>query len=89
MIYYHKSYSEENSSCNKEEHADLAIPKNGKNELNGQTFTIGVAIATNWKTSDIGKVVYESALVQAGTTPNKYAVFATNVLHLVTEIFGY
>ncbi|WP_373232098.1 glycosyl hydrolase family 28-related protein [Cohnella sp.] len=50
-------------------------PKNGKFLFNGQAFTAGLPTATGWLASDIGKVVYESAPAEAGTTPNKYTIF--------------
>ncbi|OMD66006.1 hypothetical protein BSK62_13135 [Paenibacillus odorifer] len=55
----------------------LAIyyPKNGKFLFNGQTYTTGVPTTIGWKTTDIGKLVYESVPVQAGTTGSKYVTF--------------
>lgn len=53
----------------------IYYPKNGRFLFNGQAFTAGVPTATGWLSTDIGKVVYESAPVQAGTSPNKYVIF--------------
>lgn len=50
----------------------IYFPKNGKFVYDGQKYTSGLPTATGWKASDIGKVVYEFAPIEAGTTPNKY-----------------
>ncbi|MDY8095878.1 glycosyl hydrolase family 28-related protein [Paenibacillus polymyxa] len=53
----------------------IYFPKNGRFLFNGQAFSTEVPTATGWKSTDIGKVVYESAPIQGGTSPNKYVIF--------------
>ncbi|WP_312151049.1 glycosyl hydrolase family 28-related protein [Paenibacillus odorifer] len=53
----------------------IYYPKNGKFLFNGQPYTTGVPTTTGWKTTDMGKVVYESAPVQAGNAGSKYVTF--------------
>lgn len=50
----------------------ISYPKNGRFLFNGQAFTTGLPTAIGWLATDIGKVVYESSPVEAGTSPNKY-----------------
>lgn len=53
----------------------LFYPKNGKFIFNGQSFSNGVPVSIGWKSTDIGRVVYVDAPVQAGTSPNRYVIF--------------
>jgi hypothetical protein len=53
----------------------IIYPKNGRFLFNGQAFSSGLPSATGWKSEDIGKVVYNHAATEQGSSPNKYVVY--------------